>query len=142
LVFWLALALIAAGGTVWVWRRQRVVDPTAPRPGVGEEVVLGLVSLIGLALVGYNLWDGGPLPYPVLLIWTVPPVGWAYARYLHGRSRRQGAANPVIPTQGIMLLTLSVVYILIGAATVVGLGDGGVRNPETDDVQVGITAYP
>jgi hypothetical protein len=32
-------------------QRQRALNPAAPRPGVGERVVLGLVSLIGLALV-------------------------------------------------------------------------------------------
>ena len=140
LAFWLALALVAAGGAVWMWQRQRALNPAAPRPGVGERVVLGLVSLIGLALVGYNLWDGGPRPDPLLLIWTVPLAGWGYASYVHWHSRRQGAANAIVPTQGIMLMTLSVVYILIGVATVQGWGDGGVRTSETDEVQAGFTA--
>jgi hypothetical protein len=141
LAFWLALALVAAGGAVWMWQRQRALNPAAPRPGVGERVVLGLVSLIGLALVGYNLWDGGPRPDPLLLIWTVPLAGWGYASYVHWHSRRQGAANAIVPTQGIMLMTLSVVYILIGVATVQGWGDGGVRNSETEELQAGIRAY-
>jgi len=122
-------------------QRQRALNPAAPRPGVGERVVLGLVSLIGLALVGYNLWDGGPRPDPLLLIWTVPLAGWGYASYVHWHSRRQGAANAIVPTQGIMLMTLSVVYILIGVATVQGWGDGGVRNSETEELQAGIRAY-
>ena len=134
LAFWLGLALVAAGGAVWVWRRQRAVNPAAPKPGVGEEVVLGLVSLIGLALVGYNLWDGGPLPSPVLLICTVPLVGWGYASYLHWRSPRHPEAKPMIPTQGVMLITLALAYVFIAVATLHGLGNEAMLTADLDEV--------
>jgi hypothetical protein len=128
LAFWLVLALVAAAGALWVWQRHRAASPAAPRPGGGEQVVLGLVSLIGLGLVGYSLWGGGPRPFPVLLIWTVPLVGWGYSLYLHRHSRRQPAANPLFPTQGVMLITLALVYSLYGVATVYSRGDGDVLN--------------
>ena len=134
LAFWLALALIAAAAAVWVWRRQRAANPATPRPGVREQVVLGLVSLIGLALVGYNLWDGGPLPSPVLLICTVPLVGWGYASYLHWRSSRHPEAKPMIPTQGLMLITLALAYVFIAVATLHGLGNEAMLTADLNEV--------
>src|SRR6516162_11626934 len=98
LAFWFALALVAGAGATWVWRRWRAGSPTAPDPGVGEQMVLGLVSLTGLGLVGYSLWDQGLRLYPVQAICTVPLVGWGYAVYLHRHVRQRSATKPLLPT--------------------------------------------
>ena len=127
--FWLALALVAAAGAVWVWWRQRAASPPAPKPGIGQPIVLGLVSLIGLGLVGYSLWNSGPRLQPALLIGTVPLVGWGYACYLHRNARRPSGTIPLLPTQAVMLITLALAYVLIAVAAVHGAGDGTPRRP-------------
>ena len=98
-------------------------------------MVLGLVSLTGLGLVGYSLWDQGLRLYPVQAICTVPLVGWGYAVYLHRHVRQRSATKPLLPTPGVMLITLALIYIVIGVATRFGGGDGDVLSAGAGEVQ-------
>jgi outer membrane protein assembly factor BamB len=128
LAFWLALSLLAAAGAVWVWRRQRRAKPAdrlaALTVRLSDELVLGLLSLIGLGVVAYCLWDGRPLLHPSLVIWTAAWVGTLYPLYLRRAARRVPATPPALTTQGVVLLTVAVACAAYGATT---LRDPAVR---------------
>jgi hypothetical protein len=111
--FWGTLALVAAGGALWVWRRARARGdgPDSWKPRLSEQIAVGLVSLIGLGVVVYDGYNAESIAQPSVVVWGVAWAGSVYMAYLQRITRR-----PALPAQGFMLMALAFACAAYGAA--------------------------
>src|SRR5207253_7494014 len=101
---WSTMTIITLAGLVWSWRRNRLATLANPEvvpqpPQRSERILLGAVSITGLAIVLICLVRGTLLTPPwkeLLVIWCVAWVGSLYTLYL-GLRRMQPATGRRIP---------------------------------------------
>jgi hypothetical protein len=114
-VFWLVLSALAAGGSVWAFRRAPWLGEIADRgPTLLEKIVLCLLGLVGLGLVGYRLVAGDPLVCPALVACAPIWIGTFYLLWGTRPSRRRP------PAQAITLFALALscgAYAILTAAS-------------------------
>ena len=96
---WSTMTIITLAGLVWSWRRNRLAALANPEavlqaPQRSERILLGAVSITGLAVVLICLARGNLLAPPwkeLLVIWCVAWVGSLYTLYLGQRLKRPAA---------------------------------------------------
>jgi outer membrane protein assembly factor BamB len=123
---WGTLSLVALVGAAWSWRhRSGLTQAESMVPARGEQVLLWLVSVLGLASVLFAATRGTLLTPPgrdLLAVWIVAWVGalWSLA------ARLWPAAHRGIWTEPVMLAVLVGVCIALGTASRPSLPPAGV----------------
>jgi outer membrane protein assembly factor BamB len=116
---WSVLTVVTLLGAFWSWHRQRTLPTLATAtPRRSEQVILWLVSLLGLAIVLWCTLHGILLRPPwnsLLVIWSVAWVGTLYTIYLRWAAQRQQKVRPA--TEGVMLWALVFACAGLGATT-------------------------
>ncbi len=115
---WSILTAVALAGAVCSWLRYRRSPPkaraTALRPQRIEQVVLGAISLVGLAVVVVCLGRGllwQPPWKELLVLWGVAWVGAVYLVYRRLRAGR----GPAWPAEVVMLWATAIACAAFGA---------------------------
>jgi outer membrane protein assembly factor BamB len=127
---WYTLAAISLAGAWWsAWRYYQVPaedKPEALRPRSSERMLLGLSSLLGLALAGYWSWRGLGLVTPWKELLAMVAVTWIGASYSVCLQRVIGQSPPrVLPTEGAMLWSLVVACLILGTTAPAGSSTDG-----------------
>jgi outer membrane protein assembly factor BamB len=120
LALWVAMTLITLAGLLWCWRQQVTAPPAdavAALPTRREQIALGVVSLLGVVVLGACLLWHAPLldaswRKPALVMW----VG-IWAGTLYALSRRRAAGRPALPAEGVMLAGMIVAGVALGFGT-------------------------
>lgn len=123
---WLVMTLVTVVGVLWAWRRQLKAaslpeaqgQPTVPARG--ELIALGLMSFIGVGIVGYCMLNHISLldsPWKaVMALWSGIWVASLYVLY----ARRRAPRNPspaFLPTEGVMLWGMLLAYVGLSSTT-------------------------
>jgi outer membrane protein assembly factor BamB len=132
---WSTMTIITLAGLVWSWRRNRLAALANPEavlqaPQRSERILLGAVSITGLAVVLICLARGNLLAPPwkeLLVIWCVAWVGSLYTLYLGQRLKRSATARQAPAGEAVMLSTLALACGAWSFATLPRQTDGTVR---------------
>lgn len=146
LALWSIMALVTLVGVVWSWRRSRSAvqaGQTEETPPRGEEIVLRVLSLIGLILVPYCYGRGILLEAPwkeLLVMWVVVWAGTLYLIYRPLASNPSSASRPILTMEGCMLGALALACMVLGvmevSPTPAGAAEPIAPYVQTDDEMV------
>jgi outer membrane protein assembly factor BamB len=118
---WCSMVLVTLAGIYWSWYRRPSLQRTAGDPRCSECILLGSLSLIGLAVVAWCIRQGtlsNPPWKDLLAIWAVAWVGTLHAVGIR-LARNKHLAVPALPSaEGIMLCTLFLACAGIAATSV------------------------
>ena len=118
MALWICMAVVTLLGTVWAFRRHRaaVASGEAEKriPAKGEMVVYQILSLIGVACVGYALGAHQLFDPPwkeMNLMWAVVWTATAGVLYLQWLLSKAPDSKPVVALEGMMMVAMTLATI-------------------------------
>jgi outer membrane protein assembly factor BamB len=116
-VLWLTMTLLSVLGIGWACRRnaRSIAGGNGAPPTRGEGLTLALVSIVGVALLGYCLLTRqAPLETPWNAVWPLWAAFWVGTLYF---LFRRPHSVPSLSLEGIMLWSMTLAYVALSGTS-------------------------